>query len=53
VADIEQQIKTLKASGFTFINEQAKDGADNKKIAFIHPKSTGGILVEICQEKTD
>ncbi len=51
VDDIEQKMATLKQEGFILINDQPKDGADNKKIAFIHPKSTGGILVEICQEK--
>lgn len=51
VADIDLQIKTLKEEGFILINDQAKAGADNKQVAFIHPKSTGGILVEICQEK--
>jgi len=51
VSDISKKIKDLKKEGFSLINEQPKDGADNKKIAFIHPKSTGGILVEICQEK--
>jgi methylmalonyl-CoA/ethylmalonyl-CoA epimerase len=33
-------------------HEVAKDGADNKRIAFLHPKSTGSLLVEICQEKS-
>ncbi len=51
VFDIEQKLRELKTQGFRLINEKPKDGADNKKIAFIHPKSTGGILVEICQEK--
>ena len=51
VDDIEQKIATLKQEGFILINDQPKDGADNKRIAFIHPKSTGGVLVEICQEK--
>jgi len=51
VENIEQKIADLKEKGFRLINETPKDGADNKRIAFIHPKSTGGILVEICQEK--
>ncbi len=50
VNHIEQEIKNLKNKGFVFINESPKKGADQKKIAFIHPKSTGGILVEICQD---
>ncbi len=51
VENIEQKMAALKQNGFVLINDQPKDGADNKRIAFIHPKSTGGILVEICQEK--
>ncbi len=53
VEDIHLSIKKLKTEGFRFINDQPKDGADNKRIAFIHPKSTGGILVEICEEKKE
>jgi len=51
VTDIKKKIKELKEQGFRLINEVPKDGADNKRIAFIHPKSTGGVLIEICQEK--
>jgi len=51
VENIEEKIKELKEKGFKLINETPKNGADNKSIAFIHPKSTGGILVEICQDK--
>lgn len=51
VADIYAEIERLKAEGFQLINETPKDGADNKVIAFLHPKSTDGILVELCQEK--
>jgi methylmalonyl-CoA/ethylmalonyl-CoA epimerase len=50
VENIERKIAGLKNDGFVFINEIPKKGADHKKIAFIHPKSTGGILVEICQD---
>ena len=50
VNHIEQEIENLKKEGFIFINEIPKKGADQKRIAFIHPKSTGGILVEICQD---
>jgi methylmalonyl-CoA/ethylmalonyl-CoA epimerase len=52
VEDIEIEIKRLKTAGFQLIHEAAKDGADNKLIAFLHPKSTGSLLVEICQEKS-
>jgi len=52
VEDIEIEIKRLQTAGFQLIHEAAKDGADNKRIAFLHPKSTGSLLVEICQEKS-
>lgn len=51
VDNIESEIKRLTQSGFILIHESPKDGADNKLIAFLHPKSTEGILVELCQEK--
>jgi methylmalonyl-CoA/ethylmalonyl-CoA epimerase len=51
VADIEQEIKRLENEGFELIHKTPKDGADNKLIAFLHPKSSDGILVELCQEK--
>ncbi len=51
VDDIEVEMKRLKSEGFELIHEQAKDGADHKKICFLHPKSTNGVLVELCQEK--
>lgn len=50
VEDIRAEIKRLKAEGFQFISEEPKRGADNKLICFLHPKSTGGMLVELCQE---
>ena len=49
--DIEAEIKRLVVQGFELIHQTPKDGADNKRIAFLHPKSTDGILVELCQEK--
>ena len=51
VDDINAEIQRLKEQGFIFINETPKEGADNKLICFIHPKSTHGVLVELCQEK--
>lgn len=51
VDDIESEISRLKGEGFQMINETPKSGADNKLIAFIHPKSTAGVLIELCQEK--
>ncbi|TNF46711.1 MAG: methylmalonyl-CoA epimerase [Bacteroidetes bacterium] len=52
VEDIEAEIQRLKNEGFELIHQSAKDGADNKLIAFLHPRSTEGVLVELCQEKT-
>ena len=51
VDDIEQEILRLQKLGFELIHQSPKLGADNKLIAFLHPKSTEGLLVEICQEK--
>lgn len=51
VDDIEAEIARLKESGFTVLNETPKSGADNKLVAFLHPKGTNGVLIELCQEK--
>jgi methylmalonyl-CoA/ethylmalonyl-CoA epimerase len=51
VEDIYVEMKRLKEEGFVFINEEPKTGADNKLIAFLHPKSTNGVLIELCQER--
>lgn len=48
--DLEQEIIRLKDSGFEFIGEGTKKGADNKRIIFLHPKCTAGVLVELCEE---
>ncbi|HET8808923.1 MAG TPA: methylmalonyl-CoA epimerase [Flavobacteriaceae bacterium] len=50
VENIEEEIDRLKSEGFVLLNEQPKKGADNKLIAFLHPKSSHGVLVELCQE---
>ena len=50
VDNIEKEIKRLTKEGFRMIHEKPKKGADNKLIAFLHPKSTNGVLVELCQE---
>jgi len=50
VEDIYAEMERLKKEGFTLLNEQPKRGADNKLICFVHPKTTGGVLVELCQE---
>lgn len=51
VDDLDAELERLKNLDFQLIHLQAKDGADNKRIAFLHPKSTEGLLVELCQEK--
>ncbi|MEQ8364545.1 MAG: methylmalonyl-CoA epimerase [Cyclobacteriaceae bacterium] len=53
VDDIKKSIAAKVEEGFTVINDKPKEGADNKIIAFLHPKSTNGVLVELCQEKKD
>ncbi|WP_282132931.1 methylmalonyl-CoA epimerase [Cellulophaga baltica] len=50
VDDIVVEIARLKAEGFTILNEVPKKGADNKLVAFVHPKTTNGVLIELCQE---
>ena len=53
VEDIEAELVRLKAEGFELIHETPKNGADNKRIAFLHPKTTNGVLVELCQERSN
>ena len=51
VTDLKSEMGRLKSEGFQLLQEEPSEGADNKLICFIHPKSTGGILVELVQEK--
>lgn len=51
VEDIYAEMERLKKEGFELIHQQPKEGADNKLICFLHPKSTNGVLVELCQER--
>ena len=51
VEDIMAEVVRLKAAGFEILNETPKEGADNKLVVFLHPRSTNGVLVELCQEK--
>ena len=51
VDDIHAEMERLREEGFELLNDQPKEGADNKLICFLHPKSTGGVLVELCQDK--
>ncbi len=53
VEDIDKEIARLKEKNFELIHQSPKEGADNKIIAFLHPKSTARVLVELCQEKKD
>lgn len=50
VDDLEAEIERLVSQGFTILNTTPKKGADNKLVAFLHPKSTNGVLIELCQE---
>ena len=50
VTDIVSEIARLKSEGFIVLNETQKKGADNKLVAFLHPKSSNGVLIELCQE---
>jgi methylmalonyl-CoA/ethylmalonyl-CoA epimerase len=52
VEDIYAEIERLKGLGYTMIHDVPKEGADNKLIAFLHPKGSNGVLVELCMEKT-
>ncbi len=49
VADIEAEMSRLKGEGFILLSDTPKKGADNKLVAFLHPKGTNGVLVELCQ----
>ncbi|MDG1039853.1 MAG: methylmalonyl-CoA epimerase, partial [Polaribacter sp.] len=50
VTDIKAEIARLKNEGFTVLNSAPKLGADNKLVTFLHPKTTNGVLIELCQE---
>ncbi|MDT8419842.1 MAG: methylmalonyl-CoA epimerase [Desulfuromonadales bacterium] len=49
VEDIEQTLQDLDARGVRLIDRQPRKGAHNSRIAFLHPKTSGGVLTEICQ----
>lgn len=50
VDNIENEVKRLMSEGFTVLNEKPKKGADNKWVVFLHPKTTNGVLIELCQD---
>ena len=49
VEDIRAEMKRLREDGFRLLSEEPKRGADNKMVAFVHPKSANGVLVELCE----
>lgn len=51
VDDIRSEMKRLESEGFILLNSEPKAGADNKLVAFLHPKSTNGVLIELCQDR--
>ena len=53
VEDIRAEMKRLATEGFTLLNTEPKKGADNKLVCFLHPKTTNGVLIELCQEITE
>ncbi|MFT5981998.1 MAG: methylmalonyl-CoA/ethylmalonyl-CoA epimerase [Ulvibacter sp.] len=50
VTDIKAEVKRLENEGFRVLNEEPKKGADGKLVVFLHPKSSHGVLVELCQD---
>ena len=50
VENIESEMERLKSEGFILLNENPKKGADNRLVCFLHPKSTNGVLIELCEE---
>jgi methylmalonyl-CoA/ethylmalonyl-CoA epimerase len=50
VDDIVEEMNRLKSLGFVLLSEEPKPGADGKQIVFLHPKSTQGVLIELCQD---
>lgn len=50
VSDIRKRLPEYEAKGFTPLSTEPKKGADNKMICFLHPKSTQGVLIELCEE---
>jgi methylmalonyl-CoA/ethylmalonyl-CoA epimerase len=50
VADIETEMKRMQQEGFILLNDKPRKGADNKLVCFLHPKTTNGILIELCQD---
>jgi methylmalonyl-CoA/ethylmalonyl-CoA epimerase len=51
VTEIRTEMARLEAEGFQLLNKEPKQGADNKLVCFLHPKTTNGVLIELCQER--
>jgi methylmalonyl-CoA/ethylmalonyl-CoA epimerase len=51
VSQLETKMKEKSDAGFELLAQQPKDGADNKRIVFLHPKTTNGVLVELCEDR--
>ncbi|MFL5740489.1 MAG: methylmalonyl-CoA epimerase [Flavisolibacter sp.] len=52
VKNIQEEMERLKKQGFVLLHETPRQGADNKLVCFLHPKSTNGVLIELCQERS-
>ena len=50
VENIESEMERLRNEGFILLNDKPKKGADNKLVCFLHPKTTNGVLIELCEE---
>lgn len=50
VDNIESEMERLRNEGFILLNDKPKKGADNKLVCFLHPKTTNGVLIELCEE---
>lgn len=50
VEGLEEEILRLKKHGFEFVNEKPTDGGDGYRVVFLHPKSTNGVLIELCEK---
>ncbi|MDG4949329.1 methylmalonyl-CoA epimerase [Weeksellaceae bacterium KMM 9724] len=51
VDDIKAEMKRLQDEGFVLLSDEPKPGADGKVVVFLHPKSSGGVLVELCMDQ--
>ena len=51
VDDIKAEMARLSSEGFQLLNQEPKMGADNKLVCFLHPRGTGGTLIELCQDR--